>query len=236
MLRIGRLVVEGYPHHVVQRGHNRHVVFAAHEDYERYLSDVRELKQTFGVRLHAYCLMTNHVHLLLEPRETRAALGTFMKALAARATRYRNRLEGRSGTLWESRYKSSLVQTDTYLLACCRYIELNPVRARVTASPTDYPWSSAPERLGQKPADLLDWSPSYLSLGCSEAERQSAYARYLLEAIPDSEWVLIRKSLQRGQLTGAGKFVDEIEKITGIRVEHRGRGRPRKQVVEGRGQ
>ena len=148
MPRVGRVVLPDYPHHVVQRGHNRQVVFAAAEDFERYLSDIRELKEAFGVRIYAYCLMTNHVHLLLGPPDTPSALGGFMKALAGRATRYRNRLERRSGTLWESRYKSSLVQTDTYLLACCRYIELNPVRARMVGASHDYLWSSAREHLG----------------------------------------------------------------------------------------
>jgi putative transposase len=103
---MGRLVLPNYPHHVVQRGHNRQVVFAADEDYQRYLADLRELKDAFGVKVYAYCLMTNHVHLLLAPGESIAGLGQLMKALAACATRYRNRLEGRSGTLWESRYKS----------------------------------------------------------------------------------------------------------------------------------
>src|SRR5690606_27914972 len=117
----GRIVLSNYPHHVVQRGHNRQVVFAAEQDYQRYISDLRELKDVFGVNVYAYCLMTNHVHLLLAPGEAIAGLANLMKALAARATRYRNRLEGRTGTLWESRYKSSVVESDTYLLACCRY-------------------------------------------------------------------------------------------------------------------
>ncbi len=111
MPRMGRLVLANYPHHVVQRGHNRQVVFAADDDYQRYLADLRELKDAFGVKVYAYCLMTNHVHLLMAPGEAIAGLGQLMKALGARATRYRNRLEGRSGTLWESRYKSSVVQT-----------------------------------------------------------------------------------------------------------------------------
>jgi putative transposase len=96
---MGRIVLPNYPHHVVQRGHNRQVVFAVAEDYQRYLSDLRELKDAFGVKVYAYCLMTNHVHLLLALGESTAELGRIMKALAARATRYRNRLEGRSGTL-----------------------------------------------------------------------------------------------------------------------------------------
>ncbi len=111
MPRMARVVLPHMPHHVVQRGHNRQVVFAGAEDYERYLEDLRELSSALDIRVYAYCLMTNHVHLLLCPGEEVAAMGRLMKALAARATRYRNRVEGRSGTLWEGRYKSSPVQT-----------------------------------------------------------------------------------------------------------------------------
>ena len=140
MPRMGRVVLPNYPHHVVQRGHNRQVVFAGEADFRRYLDDLRELKSAFGVGVYAYCLMTNHVHLLLAPGEAVAGLGQMMKALAARATRYCNKLEGRSGTLWERRDKSSPVQTDQYLLACDRYIELNPVRARMVNRPEEYKW------------------------------------------------------------------------------------------------
>ena len=124
MPRMGRIVLPNYPHHVAQRGHNRQVVFAAEQNYQRYISDGRELKDVLGVEVYAYCLMTNHVHLVLEPGEAIVGLGQLIRA---RATRYRNRLEGRTGTLWESRYNSSVVESDAYLLACCRYIELNPV-------------------------------------------------------------------------------------------------------------
>ncbi|MDH0650342.1 transposase, partial [Pseudomonas sp. GD03858] len=134
MPRMGRVLLPHYPHHIVQRGHNRQVVFAEDTDFQRYLTDLRDLKDAFDVKVYAYCLMTNHVHLLLAPGDSCAGLSQLMKTLAARMTRYRNRLEGRSGTLWESRYKSSIVQSDTYLLACCRYIELNPVRARLVAN------------------------------------------------------------------------------------------------------
>lgn len=123
MPRTGRVMLPNYPHHIVQRGHNRQVVFVERKDYECYLSDLRELKDAFGVKVYAYCLMTNHVHLLLAPDESVAGLSQLMKTLSARMTRYRNRLEGRSGTLWESRFKSSVVQSDAYLLACSRYIE-----------------------------------------------------------------------------------------------------------------
>src|SRR5690606_6618729 len=225
MPRMGRIVLPNYPHHVVQRGHNRQVVFAADEDYQRYLMDLRELKDAFGVKVYAYCLMTNHVHLLLAPGESTSGLSQLMKALAARATRYRNRLEGRSGTLWESRYKSSVVQTDTYLLACSRYIELNPVRARMCAEPGDYPWSSYPSRTGRgESSDWLDTDPCFLALGPDPCERQERYASFVKQAVSEPEARLIREALQRGQLTGNSRFVDEVERIAGLRIERRGQG------------
>ena len=108
MPRGGRVLLPHCPHHIVHRGHNRQVVFAQDTDFQRYLADLRELKDAFGVKVYAYCLMTNHVHLLLVPDDACAGLSQLMKTLAARATRYRNRLGGRSGTLWESRFKSAL--------------------------------------------------------------------------------------------------------------------------------
>ena len=228
MPRMGRIVLPNYPHHVVQRGHNRQVVFAAAEDYQRYLTDLRELKDVFGVKVYAYCLMTNHVHLLLAPGDSVAGLGQLMKALAARATRYRNRLEGRSGTLWESRYKSSVVQSDAYLLACCRYIELNPVRARMVGDAADYPWSSYRVRFSDVPDDhWLDADPCFLALGNTANERHHRYEAFIRQAIPVDEIRLIREALQRGQLTGTSRFVDEVERIFGLRIEQRGQGRPR---------
>lgn len=228
MPRMGRVVLPNYPHHVVQRGHNRQVVFAAAEDYQRYLRDLRELKDAFGVKVYAYCLMTNHVHLLLAPGDSVAGLGQLMKALAARATRYRNRLEGRSGTLWESRYKSSVVQSDAYLLACCRYIELNPVRARMVADAADYPWSSYRARVGEmSDGNWLDADPCFVALGNTAMEQRHQYEVFIRQAIPTDEIRLIRDALQRGQLTGTNRFVDEVERIVGLRIEWRGQGRPR---------
>jgi putative transposase len=225
---MGRIVLPNYPHHVVQRGHNRQVVFAVAEDYQRYLCDLRELKDAFGVKVYAYCLMTNHVHLLLAPGESTAGLGRLMKALAARATRYRNRLEGRSGTLWESRYKSSVVQSDSYLLACSRYIELNPVRARMVADVANYSWSSYRSRVGDESGGCwLDADPCFLALGDTAMERRLRYEEFVRQAIPTDQLRLIRDALQRGQLTGTSRFVDEVERIVGVRVEQRGQGRPR---------
>jgi putative transposase len=231
MPRMGRIVLPNYPHHVVQRGHNRQVVFAHSDDCQRYLADLKELKQAFGVKVYAYCLMTNHVHLLLAPGEAVTGLGQLMKALAARATRYRNRLEGRTGTLWESRYKSSVVQTDAYLLACSRYIELNPVRAGMVASPADFIWSSYRTRIGLEADDWLDSDPCFLALADTQARRRERYATFVGQAAPSDEVNLIRDAMQRGQLTGNNRFIDEIERIAGLRIERRGRGRPSVQAL-----
>ncbi|MCW8275666.1 transposase [Pseudomonas sp. PCH199] len=229
MPRTGRVVLPNFPHHVVQRGHNRQVVFATADDFEHYLSDLRELKDSFGVSVYAYCLMTNHVHLLLVPSDTPSSLGQLMKALAARMTRYRNRLEGRSGTLWESRYKSSLVQSDTYLLACTRYIELNPVRAHIVSRAEDYPWSSYRLRVEESAKNnWLDHDPCFNALGTTELARRNRYKEFLEQVAPKGEVELIRSALQRGQLTGSSRFVEEIEHITGLRIIGRGQGRPSK--------
>jgi putative transposase len=201
-------------------------VFAGDEDYRRYLKDLRELKHQFDVRVYAYCLMSNHVHLLLSPGESVAGMARLMKALAARATRYRNKVEGRSGTLWEGRYKSSPVQTDKYLLACCRYIELNPVRAYMVGKPAEYAWSSYRQRMGLNDEDWLDLDPSYLGLSDSGEIRRHRYTQFVRQTIPEDEWNLIREALQRGQLTGNGRFIDEVENILGARIEFRARGRP----------
>lgn len=227
MPRQARVVLPNFPHHIVQRGHNKQVVFAQSQDFESYLTHLKELKETFGVKVYAFCLMTNHVHLLLDPGDDVTALGKLMKSLAARTTRYRNRLEGRSGTLWESRYKSSLVQKDSYLLACSRYIELNPVRAGMVEHARQYIWSSVPLRLSENSGcNWLDENPCFEGLGADQEERLECYASFLEQAPPASEMQLIRTALQRGQLTGNSKFTHEIEKIIGRRISARGPGRP----------
>ncbi len=227
MPRTGRVVVPNTPHHVVQRGHNRQAVFATEDDFHRYLEDLREVKQAFNVRVYAYCLMTNHVHLLLVPGESAESMAKLMKTLAGRATRRRNRQEGRTGTLWEGRYKSSPVETDRYLLACCRYIELNPVRAGMVSRVEDYRWSSFRQRMGLVDDNWLDADPCYLALSDCPVERRRRYRNFVGEAIPDGEANLIRLALQRGQLTGGQGLRDETERILGRRVIFRGRGRPR---------
>lgn len=154
-----------------------------------------------------------------------------MKRVAARQTRYVNRVQGRSGTLWESRYKSSPVETETYLLACSRYIDLNPVRAKMVGRPEDYPWSSFRDKMGMRHTAWLDLDPCYQGLGHNAKERSRRYREFVMSAIPDKEWLLIRQAVQRGQLTGTERFIGEVAERIGKRVVLRGQGRPGKQEL-----
>lgn len=229
MPRVGRAVVPGYPHHIIQRGHNKQDVFSGPGDFEYYLATLATFKETYGVKVYAFCLMSNHVHLILQPGENAAGLGQLMKRLAGRQTRLFNRQEGRSGTLWESRYKSSPIETDAYLLACCRYVELNPVRAGMVANPADYRWSSYAQRIGDGSLyPWLDTHPCFEALGNTETRRCARYRDLVASAIPPGEWDLIRDAVQRGQLTGRERFVDEVAALVGRRIEHRRPGRPGK--------
>ena len=142
--------------------------------------------------------------------------------------RYVNKLEKRTGSLWEGRYKSSPICTNEYLLACCRYIELNPVRAGIVSNPSEYRWSSYGSKLSETKLDWLDYDPCYVALADLQEKRAIKYAELVTSVVPDGEWEQIRLALQRGQLTGSKKFVDEIELKIERRVEFRGQGRPKK--------
>jgi len=228
MPRRARLVLPNCPHHIIQRGHNRQVVFVCEDDYLYYLDNLREWKNELGCKLYAYCLMTNHVHLIIDPGDNTENLGLLVKRVAGRQTRYVNRLENRSGSLWEGRYKSSPINANEYLLACSRYVELNPFRAGMVEDPAHYRWSSCPAKVGHKEQHWLDFDPFYMGLADTATLRAERYANWLRETVPESELKLIREATQRGQLTADGKFVREISEKIGRRLELRGPGRPRK--------
>lgn len=228
MPRSTRIVLPHTPHHVVQRGHNRQVVFVTDDDYNYYCENLIESKEKFGGKIYAYCLMTNHVHLIIDPGENVESLGLLMKRVAGRQTRYVNKLEKRSGSLWEGRYKSSVISAKEYLPACCRYVELNPLRAGMTTDPAHYKWSSYEAKVTGTRDLVVDFPPFYFSLGNTVQEQQKAYEEYVSGTVPEFEIKLIRNALQRGQLTGSDRFRVEIEKKLGIRISNKKQGRPRK--------
>ena len=232
MPRTARVLVPNTPHHIVQRGHNRASVFVEPGDFEYYLDTLREWKYELDLKVYAYCLMTNHVHLIVEPGDDTDSVGKLMRRLAGRQTRLVNALECRTGTLWSGRYKASPIQTSRYLLACCRYVEINPVRAKMVAGPLDYRWSSYRAKVTDEGLDWLDMDPCYRSLGASSRERAKAYEIFV-EGTDDDAHDLIRHAINSNQLTGDRRFIDEVEQRIGRRIELRGRGRPRtREIIE----
>ena len=226
MPRSARIILPHTPHHIVQRGHNRQAVFTSDDDYNYYRQNLAAFKKAFGCKIYAYCLMTNHIHLIVDPGSNPESLALLMKRVAGRQTRYVNKLEGRSGSLWEGRYKSSIISADEYLSACCRYIELNPLRAGIVTDPAQYQWSSYGAKVCGRQDAVVDLPLFYLSLGETAQERQTAYKEYVFGTVPEYEIKLIREALQRGQLTGNNQFREEIEKKYGVRISDKKQGRP----------
>jgi putative transposase len=231
MPRRPRIHLDGVPLHIVQRGHNREPCFFGEEDYQAYLHWLGEALQKEQCALHAYALMTNHVHLLVTP-ERAASIPRIIIALGRRYVQYINKTYRRTGTLWDSRYKSSLIQAETYLLSCQRYIELNPVRAAMVDDPAHYRWSSYRHNaLGQANSYLLP-HPLYLGLGKGDKTRQATY-RNLFRTELDKEAISdIRLALNQNQPLGDSPFYAKVEAITGHRRQPKPRGRPRKQRNE----
>ena len=227
MPRKARILVPNYPHHILQRGHNRNVVFVADEDYRFYLENLKEWKTKLGIQLYAWCLMSNHIHLVVEPGDDASAISELMKRLAGRQTAYVNKQERRTGSLWEGRFKASPIQRDNYLLACCRYVEMNPVRASMVSGPRLYEWSSYCERVGLIAPKMLNYDLSYLGLADDTETRIERYKAYLKQGASDKELQLLRTTSARNQLTGNKRFIDEIEQRIGFRITHRGRANPR---------
>jgi len=184
MSRKPRILIAHQPHHIVQRGHRRQNIFHSAADYRAYLRDVRTDARRLGVALHAWCLMPNHVHLLLTPGDDPRTISTLVQHVARRATRRWNARRMTAGSIWEARFKSKVIDEDRYLVQCCRYIELNPVRARLAASAEDYPWSSYRERMGMAPAEMLDLHALYLAMGRDDAARRTAYRRCIEDVTP----------------------------------------------------
>jgi putative transposase len=223
--RRARLLFAGVPQHLIQRGNNRQATFFADEDYVSYLDRLVEAAKKYDCRVYAYVLMTNHVHLLASAEQP-YDLSRMMQHLGRRFVRYVNRVYRRSGTLWEGRFKASLVDTETYFLRCCRYIECNPVRAAMVAHPAHYRWSSYRFHADGVSDKLLTSHEQYDRLGNSPEQRQEAYRDLFRSELDSSELAEIRNTANRGWPLGGERFKDEIEHALKRAARPPRRGRP----------
>jgi len=225
MARLARLTLPGHPHQVIQRGNNRQPIFVDTADYQMMLDLLAENASKFGVAIHAYVLMDNHFHLLATP-QTADGLPQMMQAVGRRYVRYFNDRQKRSGTLWEGRYKSTLIQTERYLLACMAYIDLNPVRAGMVAQARDYPWSSHAHYIGLRTDKLLTPHPLVWALGNTPFAREAAYVDLVQAGISTGQQQALTDSALRGWALGEPEFVRNLQKLTARRVAKRAAGRP----------
>jgi putative transposase len=225
MARQARLTVAAYPHHVIQRGNDRQLIFRDDADRERLLSLLLEHAQRSKVAVHAYVLMDNHFHLLLTP-ETGEGIPQMMQSVGRSYVRYFNIRHARTGTLWEGRYRCSLIETEKYLLACMAYIDLNPVRAGMVSEPAEFPWSSHRHLIGQRSDKLVTPHALFWSLGNTPFAREAAYAQLVRAGIAHHEEGEITRSLLTGWPLGTAPFIASLEQSTHRRLLPAKAGRP----------
>lgn len=217
MPRRARIRAAGIPLHVIQRGHDRRASFFADDDYFFYLHQLAELSRRFECRVHAYVLMTNHVHMLLTPESDNGA-SLLMKNLGQRYVQYINRVYQRRGTLWEGRFRSSFVDRSEYFLKCHRYIELNPVRAGMVQHPRDYRWSSYRANAEMLHSSVVQPHEEYLALGATLEERCLAYRYHFRFELGPEDMKQIRFAAAGGYALGNPRFQAEIAAMVGRRV------------------
>ncbi|MBI2769558.1 MAG: transposase [Burkholderiales bacterium] len=225
MARLPRLTLPGYPHHVIQRGNNRQAIFTGTADYETLLAMLHENAVKFGVAVHGYVLMSNHFHLLATP-ETVEGLPLMMQAVGRRYVRHFNQYQARSGTLWEGRYKSTLIQAERHLLACMVYMDLNPVRAGMVPEARDYPWSSHAHYIGLKADRLVEPHPLYWELGNTPFAREAAYADMVRAGVSSQQRDALTQSALKGWALGEADYVADLQERTRRRVSKGRAGRP----------
>ena len=228
MARLPRLTVPGYPHHVIQRGNNRQAIFASDHDYAALLQLLAENAVRFEVAVHAYVLMSNHFHLLATPA-TVDGLPQMMQAVGRRYVRYFNDRQGRSGTLWEGRYRSTVIDTDRYLLACMVYLDLNPVRAGLVERSEQYPWSSHRHYLGLAQDKLITPHSLFWALGNTPFAREGQYAELVRAGLGAGQQQALTDSALSGWVLGDADFVADLQKRTQRRLSKAQPGRPVKQ-------
>ena len=225
MARLPRLTLSGYPHHIIQRGNNRQTIFTDPQDFEAMLALLRENAQKFGVAVHSYVLMDNHFHLLATP-STAEALPLMMQAVGRSYVRRFNQRHGRSGTLWEGRYRSTLIETERYLLACMVYIDLNPVRAGIVTEPGAWRWSSHAHYLGQQHDALVTPHALVWELGNTPFAREAAYKTLVDAGIGSSQQTALTTATLSGWALGGEDFVEALQKKSSRRITKSQAGRP----------
>ncbi len=225
MARLPRLTLAGYPHHIILRGNNRQAIFMDSADFQRMLALLQAHAQDQQVQIHAYVLMSNHLHLLLTPLQN-DSLPKMMQAVGRSYVLYFNKRHGRSGTLWEGRYRSTLIQTERYLLACMAYIDLNPVRASMVVQAADYLWSSHGHYIGRQNEAWLSPHPLYWEMGNTPFAREAAYAAMVQSGIAQKQQQALTSSALSGWALGEDAFVEGLQKQTPRRVNVAKAGRP----------
>ena len=230
MARLPRICPPKIPQHIIQRGNNRSICFASEQDFYAYSQWLKEYSQEFDVAIHAWVFMTNHVHLLVTPL-TENGVTALMQSLGRRYVRYFNHTYRRTGTLWEGRFKSCLIQSEIYLLKCYRYIEMNPVRAGMVSDPADYFWSSYRSNAFGLESALCTPHEEYLKLGKSKEERLKRYRSLFQAHIEGNLLEQIRSSVNQGLALGNRRFKEEIELLYGRRVQPAKMGRPQKSLI-----
>lgn len=234
MPRRPRMYTAGLPFHIVQRGNNREACFFAEQDYLFYLQLLQDGLTRYAVSLHAYVLMTNHVHLLLTP-SCPDGISRLMSVVGSRYGYYMNKTYGRSGTVWEGRHKASAVDSERYLLTCYRYIEMNPVTAGMVKRPEEYRWSSHGANAWNDSCSWLTPHEQFLALHRNPTERAKAYRDLFRTCLPDEDILAIRKAMHYSHPLGDGRFCLQIAERLGIKIGHAARGRPKKVPQKGAG-
>jgi putative transposase len=227
MARLPRLVVPHQPHHIIQRGNDRQLIFRDEADHQAFLKWLREAAKQFQVAIHAYVLMPNHVHLLATPLDS-IGLGRMMQWIGRYYVPYFNLKYERVGTLWQGRYKATVIDSERYFMSCSRYIELNPVRAGIVLLPEEYPWSSYAHHVGAKPDPLITDHALYWALANTPFGREAAYRSLVEQGLTSAEVAEISSATLKGWALGSDKFKARLEKEANRRVQPGKRGRPTK--------
>ena len=230
MARLPRYTIPGQPQHLIQRGNNRQPIFAADDDYQVFRDSLVDAATQHDLAIHAYVWMTNHIHLLATPG-AEDSISKVFQSVGRKYVQYFNFKYKRSGTLWEGRYRATVVDSERYLLTVMRYIELNPVRADMVAHPRDYRWSSYARNAGGETGKNVDWlmpHREYQRLGRTVQGRQEAYRQLFKAAVPKDDLKAIRDSTHKGWALGSERFARKIETLSQRRAVSKGVGRPKK--------